>query len=327
MSKWLDKKKFKEWDEQKSTEQDNTNENQSFYKKWMNPKMGGQGKPKEYEFRLLPDLDGSGYKGYFYHMFQVGETWKFFSCPKTHGLDKYCPWCQITQLLYKGTASDKKKAGDYKRKQKYVSNVYIVNDPRDADESDDERKVSGSVRLYEFPMTVEKMFKKEITDKKNGYGQSIFDPEEDGVNFMLAIEAKKPDANGKVWPDYTPSMFNRRPSEMIEDGGDLDEVMEARVELAEYIDSLGLTSDEHKSLLKEEMVWDDVEDEFNAKFSYKEDTPAKEEYKGTGDDAFVEEEPKKKAPSKKAAPKKEKAKKEEESSDGDEALLDELDNL
>ena len=326
MSKWLNKKKFKEWDEQKSTEQDNSNENQSFYKKWINPKMGGVGKPREYEFRLLPDTDGSGYKGYFYHMFQVGEKWEFFSCPKTEGLECYCPWCQITQILYKGNASDKKKAGDYKRKQKYVSNVFIVNDPRDADESDDERKVSGTVRLYEFPPTVEKMFKSEITDKKNGYGEAIFDPEEEGYNFLLKIEAKKPDANGKTWPDYSPSMFARKPSAIADDEDDLDELMESRIELTEYIGSLEKTPEEHKKILKEEMVWDDVEGEFNAKFVPSE-APKKDE--GTGDDvpdwSEKEEKPEKKKTTKKVA--KKEAKKEDDDSDSDADLLEELNDL
>lgn len=323
MSKWLNKKKFKEWDEQKSNEQEENNENQSFYKKWINPKMGSYGKPKEYEFRLLPNLDGGGYKGYFYHMFQVGENWKFFLCPKTNGMDCYCPWCQITQILYKGNASDKKKAGDYRRKQKFVSNVYILNDPRDADESDDERKVSGTVRLYEFPPTVEKMFKKEITDKKNGYGQSIFDPEEKGVNFVLAIEAKKPDANSKVWPDYTPSMFNRRPSAMVDSDDQLDELMESRIDLAEYIKSLELSVDEHKKVLKEEMVWGDVESEFIKKF-----TDGDEKEEGMGDDVPIfDKEDDTPEPEKKIASSKKKEEKSDDSDDTDSDLLDELENL
>lgn len=310
MSKWLDKKKFKEWDEKKSTEQEDTTDNQSFYNKWRNPTMGSVGKPKEYEFRLLPDTDGSGYKGYFYHMFLVGETWKFFLCPKTNGLDCYCPWCQITQILYKGTASDKKKASDYKRKQKYVSNIFIINDPRDLEQTDDSRRVNGTVRLYEFPPTVEKMFKSEVTDKKNGYGAQIFNPEEDGFNFLLKIEAKKPDQNQKVWPDYAPSMFARRPSAIADSDQQLEDIMASRIPLEEYIKSLELPIDEHKKMLKEEMVWDDVESEFNKRLGSEKDetsSPKKEERTET-----------KKTETKKTETKEQ---------DDDSALLDELDSL
>jgi len=271
-SKWLNKKKFKEFAEQKANENDNTNdnENQMYYRKWRNPVMGNHGKPKEYEIRLIPDKDNELYQGYFYHMFQVGETWKYFKCPKTEGLDKYCPWCQIAQILYKGTASDKKKARDYSRKQKFVSNVFIVNDPRDSEETDEERKVSGTVRLYEFPPTVEKMFKKEVTDKKNGYGMDIFNPEEDGYNFILTIEAKKPDANGKVWPDYSQSMFNRRPSPIADSEEELEKIMETRISVKEYLDSLAIDAEEHKKLLKAEMIWDDVCDEFERRMGVSE---------------------------------------------------------
>jgi len=262
MSKWLDKSKFNEWEEKKVNEKEKEPIN-SFYPKLTNPPMGPNGKPREYEFRLLPDLDGTGYKTYFYHMFKVGESWEFFACPKTHGLDEYCPWCAISGILYKGNASDKAKAKEYSRKQKYVSNIYVVNDPRDAEESDPKKKVNGTVRLYEFPSTVEKKFKAELTNKKSGYGQAIFDPEKDGVNFQLIIEAKKPDPDGKVWPDHSQSMFNRKSSPMVDDESKLEELMNKRINLEEYIKSMFRTAADHKALLKKEMIFDDVAAEFN----------------------------------------------------------------
>ena len=179
-------------------------------------------------------------------------------CPKTEDFECYCPWCSLTQTLYQGSDADKKRAYTYKRKEKFVGNIYVVKDPRDTDENDPDRYLSDKTFLYEFPAVIEQLIKKEITDVENGWGFKIFDPE-DGHNLIISIGAKKADKNGKVWPDYSLTTFSKRPSSL---GDNVDEIMESTQDIAEYLSNSMKSNEEHAELLKSEMVFDDVKDQF-----------------------------------------------------------------
>ena len=257
MSKWINKDQYDTFADQKVTEGDTSTATDTFFRKWMNPKMGTVSDAKEYVGRLLPDPIAGFYKEYFYHGFMSGEKFKYFLCEKSYGLDKYCPFCEANKILYQGNSSDKKKAKEYRRKSRFVSNFFIKNDPRDADVKDDKYKVNGSVRLYEFPATVQSKIKNEITDTARGYGMDIFNPE-DGYDFVLKIKAKPKDENGKEWPDYGDTMFDRFKSPIADTPEQIDALMETRIDLDKYIESLRLDVDQLENLLKSEMLWDDV---------------------------------------------------------------------
>ena len=258
MSKWLKKEDYEMFADQKAKEAENQPEQTGgFYKKWTNPKMGTVEKAKEYKIRLLPDPVKGFYKEYLYHGFMSGEKFKYFLCPKTYGLDEYCPFCDANKILYQGNESDKRKAADYRRKNRFVGNTLIVDDPRDAEVKDDNYKVNGTVRLYEFPGTVESKIANEINDKENGYGMAIFDPEA-GYDFILKIKAKPKDKNGKEWPDYGDTMFARRATPIADSDEDIEKIMEQRVDLDKYIESLQLSVEDMEALLKAEMLWEDV---------------------------------------------------------------------
>jgi hypothetical protein len=327
MSKWVNTEKFDDFREER--ENDKQKENPiTFARKYPNPKMGDQNRPHEYHLRLLPDPDGNFYKKYFYHMFQSGESWHYIVCPKTHGMDNYCPWCAITQLLYQGSSADKKKASQYKRRDRYVGNVFVEKDPRDANENDPEKKFAGKTFLYEFPATVEGQIRKEITDTENGWGYVIFDPEE-GHNLILRIGAKKPDPNGKVWPDYSQTTFAKRPSAIADSDTEIEEIMESVQSIDEYIENSMWEADAHENLLKSEMVWEDVEDDFCRHFETAldvsesqedDDSDPDEEAHGRSDEQ--EQEPER--PTRRGRKTSKKEDKEEQS---DQDLLDELADL
>lgn len=264
MSKWIKKDLFSDFQQQKKEEADAPQQGFGVRRMdvvWETPQKGTAERPKIYEGRFLPDSKGGFYKKYSYHMFLSGEKWAFILCPKTDSFDKYCPFCSVTSKLYQGTAADKKMAYQYKRKEKFVGNFYIVDDPRDH-ERDEEKKVNGMVKLYEFPAKVEMKLKSEITDSRQGYGHRIFDPGEDGHNFILKVLATKKDANGNVWPDYSSSQFSRN-SEAIGTDEEIEKIMASCVDLDEYIDSLRTNNERMVDILKAEMVWDLVESEFN----------------------------------------------------------------
>lgn len=322
MSKWVNTDKFNEFREERA--EDNTQPSAPrFGRKWPNPKMGDQNKPAEYHLRLLPDKDGEFYKKFHYHMFKSGESWNFILCPKSYGMDKYCPWCAVTQLLYQGSAADKKRASQYKRMDKFVGNVFVQKDPRDANESDSEKKLAGKTFLYEFPATVEGQIKKEITDTENGWGPVIFDPEE-GHDLILRIGAKKPDKDGKVWPDYSQTTFAKKATPIANTDDEIEEIMDTVQSIKEYLDNSMWDSDRHLELLKSEMVWDDVETDFRRHFKVEEaeeDTPEVEDTPDPDVEAHGSKE------EKEEKPKTRKSSKKEEKEQSDQDLLDELADL
>lgn len=265
MSKWVNSNKFEEFKNKKREEKDSNDSSQvgGFFLKWNNPKMGTQEKEKVYRGRLLPDKNGDFYFKYFYHFIQIGDQTYYIKCPKSDSMNNFCPWCHANQQLWKGNDSDKKRAYKYKRNTRFVVNFFIGHDPRDADAEDENRKVSGKVRLYEFPETIESKIKNELTNDEEGYGYKIFDPEE-GHDLMIKIKAKKPDKNGKVWPDYSNTEFSRKPSAIAETTEEVEKIMESVYDLTEYLKSLEKDWKFHEKLLKQELVWDDVEDAFIA---------------------------------------------------------------
>jgi len=261
MSKWVNKEKFEDFKKERERDKKEKPDNITYARRYPNPKMGSHDKPKEYHVRLLTDPNQDFYKKYHYHMFQSGDQWVFIMCPKTKDMDAYCPWCHATQLLYKGSSADKKKAYNYKRKDKYVGNIFVVKDPRDADENDPDKKLAGKTFLYEFPQTIETLIRKEITDIENGWGYEIFNPE-NGYNLIISIGAKKPDKNGKVWPDYSLTTFAKRPSAIADTEEEIEEIMSTCQSITDYIDKSMLSPEDHMKLLKQEMLFEDVEDQF-----------------------------------------------------------------
>jgi hypothetical protein len=196
-------------------------------------------------------------------MFKFGEKWYYFLCPKTYDFTNFCPWCAVTSKLYQGSQADKGLAYNLKRKVRFVSNWFVVDDPRDKDIEEDSEKSTGKVKLYEFPGKVEDKIKEEITDNKRGWGEAIFDPGELGCNFILKIGATKPDKDGKVWPDYSMSMFDRRQSAIAENDSDIEKIMQSTYSLDEYIRSLEKPIDNSIELLKQNMLWEYVKDDMS----------------------------------------------------------------
>lgn len=259
MSKWIDKKKAEMFVNKKKKEEVNNPDGfvGGYAKKYPNPEKGTQTKSKDYKVRFVPDKKGEFYLEYFYHFVTIGDKSRYVLCEKTFGNDKFCPLCAAGMKLWKGSQNDKSKASEIRKKQRFVGNIYVVDDPRDADAPDDD-KLNGSIRLYEFPSTVEMKVKDEIKDEVEGRGIQIFDPE-NGYDFIIKVFSKPPDKNGKLWPDYSSSKFSVHPSEIP----DVDKVMSQVYDLNEYIQKLRIPMEEHKTILEELMIFEDIEDEYN----------------------------------------------------------------
>jgi len=261
VSKWINKDLFNKFQEGKKNEIDTQPKGlRRSDLVWRTPEKGTPERAKVYEGRFLQDKNGNFYKKFYYHMFQSGESWVFILCNKTFNFENFCPFCTSTSRLYTGSAADKKMAVNYKRKEKFVGNFYIVDDPRDAD-ADEDYKVGGNVRLYEFPGKVEMKLKEEITDTKNGLGLYIFDPSDEGYNFILKVLSTKRDKNNKIWPDYSSSTFSRR-SSALGDDNEIKAIMKSTIDIDEYLDDMKKTDEEFVEIIKAEMLWDLVKDEY-----------------------------------------------------------------
>lgn len=261
MSRWIKKDLFESFQKEKIEEKDTANAGGFIRSElvWDTPERGTVESPKVYEGRFLPDPDGEFYKRYYFHFWKSGESWKFVFCPKTHDYKNFCPICSAVSKLYNGTKDDKAQAYQLKKKEKNVANFFIVKDHRD-DEKDDDNKVVGKVKLYEFPSKVEQKVKKEITNKDEGYGMEIFDPGADGRNFILNVLSTKPQDGGKQWPDYSTSDFSRRQYALGTDE-EIDALMETCTSLKGYIESKETDKDKIVEILKSEFLWDLVETE------------------------------------------------------------------
>jgi len=262
-SKWINAKLFDNYvgEKQKEiSEVKNPIRRQDFV--WQSPQAGTAEKAKVYEGRFIPDQKGCFTRKYFYHMWKSGDRWIFFMCPKTHGMECFCPVCSVVSSLYTGTADDKKVAFARKRKERHVGNFYVVDDPRDKDQDDETKKASGKTKLYEFPSKLESKLKNEVLDKKEGLGYAIFDPGADGHNIIIKIKSTKPDAKGNTYPDYSDSIFSRKSSPLADNDARIKEIMGSTYSIDEYLTSLEMSKDDTIKMLKNEMLWDMVEVEW-----------------------------------------------------------------
>ncbi len=102
--------------------------------------------------------------------------------------------------------------------------------------------------------------KSEITDTKHGLGPAIFDPGDEGFNFILKVKATRP-KDGKTWPDYSDSVFARRP-EALGSNREIQDIMDSRYDLEEYVKGMERPEEDIINLLKAEMLWDMVKNDW-----------------------------------------------------------------
>jgi hypothetical protein len=267
MSKWIKKELFQSFRTELAEDQERKDRTKTADNRvWQKLEKGTVDRPIVYEGRLLPDRDGSpSYKKMHYHMFQRGDQWVYYLCEKTFGFENFCAYCHASRLLWAGTEADKKAARLFNRKEKYVANFYVIDDPRDKDvpqgiENRESRINSGKVKLFEFGVKLESKIRGEILDEKSGLGYAVFDPG-DGHDFIIKGKSTKADGKGNVWPDYTDSKFSHSSSSLGSDK-DIKAIMDQCADLNEYVKSQRKSPVEVKEMLEKDMLWGLVESEW-----------------------------------------------------------------
>ena len=313
-SKFFDVSDFEKFREELKNETNNeaAASATSYAKKWPVKNLKGTlERPNVYEIRFLPEKSKSFFKRVYYHMVQSGEKWHYMLCEKTFDPNNYCPLCAASMKLFNGNADDKKEASKWRRKEKFVANILVIDDPRDAQIEEDEKKSTGKVMLYEFPGQVEKFLREEINDTRRGVGMGAFDPSEEGYNFVLKVGAK-PAPGGKTWPDYNLTAA-RKPSAIADSDKGIKALLEATYDLKEYMEKSRAKEDDMINLLKNELLYDLIATEYEKRKGVENAAPLNESH-----------------PEKNEAPKSTRSSKviePEEDSEEDTDLLEQLNNL
>jgi hypothetical protein len=175
--------------------------------------------------RFLPeppqDEDGLPWVKMFRHGFQGPGGWLIDDCRTT--LNEKCPVCEHnTQLWNSGIEANKKIARDQKRKLTYISNIYIVEDPKHPENN-------GKVFLFKYG--------KSIFDKINGAMHPEFEDEKPmnpfdlwkGANFKIKI--RKVDG----YQNYDKCEFDS-PAALLDDDDTLEKIWKQEYSLKELID-------------------------------------------------------------------------------------------
>jgi hypothetical protein len=159
--------------------------------------------------RFLPEPEGEEVPWimYFSHGFESVNGWLIENCRTTLNGDK-CPVCENNGVLWKAGEHNHDLVKKRKRKQSYVSNVLVLNDPKHPEHN-------GEVFLYRYGVKVYQKIKgqmfppKEELEELKSEPVNIFDFWS-GKNFILKI--KKEDG----YPNYDDSKFSDKISELMD---------------------------------------------------------------------------------------------------------------
>lgn len=192
-----------------------------------------------YEVRLLPNVDDPSKT--FYHYYSHG--WTSFSTgqyvtalsPMTWG-DRD-PISEYRLNVYRnGSAEEKAKSDAIFRRENWLVNVYVVNDPDDPENND-------TVKILRFGKQLHKIIMEGITgEDSDQFGEKIFDLSESGCTFRIRCD-KQGDyptyvSSKFLFPSKIDGMTDTRSKEVYDNCHTLDETFRAKTyeELKQMLD-------------------------------------------------------------------------------------------
>ncbi|MAF25854.1 hypothetical protein CL634_09815 [bacterium] len=182
-----------------------------------------------YEVRLLPNVEDPSKT--FYHYYS--HAWESFSTGQYITALSPTTWGDrdpIAEMRFQaqrtGTEQEKGKASAVIRREQWLVNVYVVNDPTDPDNND-------TVKILRFGRQLHKIIMDAIEgEDADQFGPRIFDLGKDGSSFRIRCD-KQGD-----FPTYVSSKFllpkpldgvdAKRTKEVYTSGHDLETVFKAR---------------------------------------------------------------------------------------------------
>jgi len=235
MSKWKNKfnwEKIKgDIEKEKESKQRNYNDDRLFKPDW----KAAIEKNKFYTFRFLPDQDGTPFSHYYHHAFSypdsdgTGKKWYFNNCISTFGWDPKCPICAKNSEYYNSAfESDKKMAEIRGRKQSWVSNILMINDPINPENN-------GEIFLYKYGYKIyqkieKQMFPSEVDLEDDDFEAFVPFDLFGGANFKLKIKMQG------EYPNYDDSSWSKVAPVAGGTDEEIDKIMEKVHSLVEFTD-------------------------------------------------------------------------------------------
>lgn len=182
-----------------------------------------------YEVRFLPDIEDP--QNTFYHYYSHG--WTSYSTgqyvtavsPTTWG--ERDPIAEHRLKIYRGgTAEEKAKSEAIYRRENWLVNVYIVNDPADPENND-------TVKILRFGKQLHKIIMEGITgEDSDQFGEKIFDLSKAGCTFRIRCD-KQGDfptyvSSKFLFPSEIPGLDDSRIKEIYASGHDLKETFRTK---------------------------------------------------------------------------------------------------
>jgi hypothetical protein len=171
--------------------------NNSSFRNFLKMEVG-----KTYLVRFLPNIvdPKSTFFHYSHHGFTSLATGQYVdaTCPRSFG-DR-CPICEERFKLYKTKAEDDRNlAYTIRAHEKHLVNVYVVNDPTNAENE-------GTVKILRFG----KRIYDKILDATEGedaaeFGPRVYDLSENGCNFKIKVESSS--EGNRKFTNYNNSRF------------------------------------------------------------------------------------------------------------------------
>ena len=151
-----------------------------------------------YTLRLLPNIQSPAES--FYHYFTVGwesfATGQYIYAVSPSSVGERDPILEARFKLYKqGSEADKEKIANVKRAEKWLANVYVVNDPVNPENN-------GKNMMMRYGKQLDKIIRRGIDGEDSSeFGSRVFDLSPDGCNIKIDIEEQG------GFPTYVSSRF------------------------------------------------------------------------------------------------------------------------
>jgi hypothetical protein len=157
-----------------------------------------------YTVRFIPNVKDPAdtFFHYYSHSWESFATGQFTSVvsPNTWG-DRDPISEAYLSIMKHGSESDKKKARVISRRENWLVNVYVVNDPKNPDNN-------GKIKILRYGKQLHKIIMDALAgDDADDYGDRIFDLSKSGCNFKIKVERQGD------FPTYVSSKF-AMPSEI-----------------------------------------------------------------------------------------------------------------
>jgi len=192
-----------------------------------------------YTVRLIPNIEApeKTFFHYFTHAWESFATGQYMSQVSPQTWNQKDPIAEARFSLGKhGTDEEKAKASKIMRRENWLVNVYVVNDPAHPENN-------GKTKLLRYGKQLHKIITDAITgEDSDEFGARVFDLSENGCNLKIKVERQG------EYPTYVSSRFASPTSidgldedginQLLENASDLESVFPVKSydELKEVLD-------------------------------------------------------------------------------------------